>query len=139
MTGFLLDTNVLSETRKPKPHGGVIAWLRTLDPAQIFICAFSFGEIQWGIERTRENAPSRATELELWLDAAIKAHRILPMDAACFREWGRIVKGKSDHLRSDALIAAAARVHGLTVATRNVKDFTRFHVPVYNPFDFARE
>ncbi len=137
MIRYLLDTNVLSETRKPKPHGGVLAWLGTLHVEQISVAAFSVGEIRLGIEMTRSHNPTRAAELEAWVEIAIQTHESLPMDSACFREWGRMVKGKSNQLQSDAMIAAPGKVHGVTVATRNVRDIGRFGVPVYNPFEFT--
>ena len=68
MTRYLLDTNVVSELRKPRPHGGVLAWMGTLHEDQIFLSAVTLGELQRGIERTRKQDPSKAQEIELWLD-----------------------------------------------------------------------
>lgn len=93
-TAFLLDTNVVSELRKPRPHGGVLAWLSLL----------------------------------------ADAYNVLPMDAATFRAWARLMHKQSDTLHEDAKIAATASVHGLTVATRNVADFHALGLTVFNPF-----
>jgi predicted nucleic acid-binding protein len=134
VTRFLLDTNIVSEVRKPKPHGGVIAWIESLRDDQIYISAVTIGELQRGIERTRSQDKPTALAIESWLDQLEKTHNILPMDAACFREWARLMESKSDHLLEDAMIAATARVHTLKVATRNENDFDLFQVDYINPF-----
>jgi toxin FitB len=133
---YLLDTNVVSELRRPKPHGGVLAWLRKLRDEQIFLSAVTFGEFQRGIERTRAQNRTKAEEIESWVERLTGTSQILPMDAICFCEWGRLMEGKQEHLLEDAMIAATARIHGLVVATRNDKDFARLNVPVENPFRF---
>ena len=134
MISYLLDTNVISETRKPRPHGGVMAWIDSIVAEQILVPAISIGELQIGIEKTRAQDPARAASLEFWLASFATSHQILPMDENCFREWARISHNTSNTLIVDAMIAATARVHGLTVATRNTGDFARFVVPVFNPF-----
>ena len=91
-------------------------------------------EIQTGIEITRKQDPSKAMEFDSWLDRVMSYYAILPADGIIFREWARIVAGTSDDLAADAMIAATARVHGLTVVTRNIKDFKTFGVKVFNPF-----
>jgi predicted nucleic acid-binding protein len=131
---YLLDTNIVSELRKRKPHGAVLAWLDTLRPEQIFISAVTIGELQAGAELTRKNDPAKAEEIESWLMSTEGAFSVIPMDAACFREWARLKAGKPSELIEDAMIAAAARVHGLQVATRNEKDFRQFQVSSFNPF-----
>jgi predicted nucleic acid-binding protein len=131
---YLLDTNIVSELRKRKPHGAVLAWMDTLRPEQIFISAVTIGELQAGAELTRKNDPSKAAEIENWLMITEGAFSVIPMDAACFREWARLKAGKSSELIEDAMIAATARVHGLQVATRNEKDFRQFQVSSFNPF-----
>jgi predicted nucleic acid-binding protein len=131
---YLLDTNVVSELRKPRPHGGVLAWLESLDDAQIFLSAVTLGEIQAGIELTREQDAAKANEIEAWLELVAGAYNLLPMDAASFRTWARMMHRKSDTLYEDAMIAATAKVHGLTVATRNVSDFHALGLEVFNPF-----
>lgn len=131
---YLLDTNVVSELRRPRPHGGVLAWLESLDDAQLYLSAVTLGEIQAGIEITREQDPDKAKEIEAWLELVAGAYNVLPMDVAVFRAWAKLMHGKSDTLYEDAMIAATAKVHGLTVATRNVVDFNVFGVEVFTPF-----
>ena len=134
---FLLDTNVVSELRRQRPHGGVVAWLQTLDDAQLHLSAVTLGEIQAGIELTREQDPSKAQEIEAWLELVAGSYNVMPMDAATFRAWARLMHRKSDTLNEDAMIAATALVHGLTVATRNVSDFNALGLEVFNPFASA--
>lgn len=131
---YLLDTNVVSELRKPRPHGGVVAWLQSIDDTQLYVSAVTLGEIQAGIELTREQDPEKAQALEAWLELVANAYNVLPMDAATFRAWARLMHRKSDTLYEDAMIAATANVHGLTVATRNVADFKALNTEVFNPF-----
>lgn len=133
-TRYLLDTNVISELRKPRPHGGAVAWLESLDDAQLYVSAVTLGEIQAGIELTREQDVQKALEIEAWLNLLAGSYNILPMDAATFRAWARLMHRKSDTLYEDAMIAATAVVHGLTVATRNVADFNALGLEVFNPF-----
>jgi toxin FitB len=131
---FLLDNNVISELRKNRPHGAVVAWRRSVPAHQLAVPAVVLAEIQAGIELTRKQDAMKASELEDWLDRVMSYYTILPADGTIFREWARLMNGKSDDLSADAMIAATARVHGLTVATRNVKDFSGFNVQVFNPF-----
>ncbi len=134
MGKYLLDTNVVSELRKPRPHGGVVAWLESIDDTQLYLSAVTLGEIQAGIELTREQDPEKAKAIEAWLELVAGAYNVLPMDAATFRAWARLMHRKSDTLYEDAMIAATAKVHGLTVATRNVSDFNALGTEVFNPF-----
>lgn len=134
---YLLDTNVVSELRKPRPHGAVVSWLESLDDAQLHLSAVTLGEIQAGIEITRAQDTEKAKEIEAWLELVAGAYNVLPMDAAAFRAWARLMHGKSDTLYEDAMIAATAKVHGLTVATRNVADFNALGLEVFNPFASA--
>ena len=131
---YLLDTNVVSELRKPRPHGGVVAWLESLDDAQLFISAVTLGEIQAGIELTREQDPAKAQDMEAWLALVAGAYNVLPMDATAFKAWAKLMHRKSETLYEDAMIAATAQVHGLTVASRNVADFQALGFEVFNPF-----
>jgi predicted nucleic acid-binding protein len=131
---YLLDTNVVSEVRKPRPHGAVLTWLNAQHDEQLFLSAVTLGEVQAGIERTRRQDPAKAHEIERWADQLAASFQILPMDTPCFREWGRITDQKPDQLLEDAMIAATARVHGLIVATRNERDFKRLDVRILNPF-----
>ncbi|WP_310463818.1 type II toxin-antitoxin system VapC family toxin [Sphaerotilus sp.] len=135
---YLLDTNVVSELRKLRPHGGVVAWLQSLEDTQLHLSAVTLGEIQAGIELTREQDAGKAREIEAWLELVAGAYNVLPMDAATFRAWARLMHRKSDTLYEDAMIAATAQVHGLKVATRNVADFQALGVEVFNPFAATR-
>lgn len=131
---YLLDTNIVSELRKPKPHGGVVAWLESVDDAHLHLSAVSIGEIQAGIELTRQQDPAKAADIEAWLDMLATAYNVLPMDATTFRRWARLMHRQSDTLYEDAMIAATAQIHGLTVATRNEADFKALGMEVLNPF-----
>lgn len=132
---YLLDTNIVSELRKPRPHGAVVAWLEARTDAELAISAVTLGEIQAGIEITRAQDARKAAELEAWADQLASSLNVLPMDAACFRQWGRLMHRQSDTVSEDAMIAATAQVHRLTVVTRNLRDFARFEVPLLNPFE----
>jgi len=134
VTRFLLDTKVISELRKTKPHGAVVAWLETLRVEQIFLSAVTMGELQTGVELTRRQNPAKAREIESWLSLVEMSFAFVPMDPACFREWSRLMAGKPGALREDAMIAATAAVHGFTVATRDEKDFRHLGVEIINPF-----
>lgn len=131
---FLLDTNVVSELRKLKPHGAVVAWLESVDDVTLHLSAVTVGEIQAGIELTRNQDAAKAAELEAWLDLVALTYNILPMNGPEFRRWARLMHRKSDVHYEDAMIAATAAEHRLTVVTRNVKDFRHFDVDVLNPF-----
>jgi predicted nucleic acid-binding protein len=137
VTRYLLDTNIVSELRKRKPHGAVLAWMDTLRPEQIFLSAVTIGDLQAGAELTRKIDPAKAAEIENWLTVTEGTFPVIPMDSACFREWARLKAGKSSEPIEDAMIAATARVHGLDVATRNEKDFGQFQVTVFNTFGFG--
>jgi predicted nucleic acid-binding protein len=131
---YLLDTNVVSELRKPKPHGAVVAWIKSVPDPDLFMSVVTIGEIQAGIELTRQQDQDKALELERWLESVALTYNILVMDAAVFREWARLMHNASDTLYEDAMIAATARIHKLTIATRNIADFKHFGVKVVNPF-----
>jgi predicted nucleic acid-binding protein len=133
---YLLDTNVISETRKPRPHGGVIAWLNSVPAGQLSLSAITIGELQAGVERTRRQDPEKANAIDDWIDLIIATWEVIPADAAVYREWARLMAGKSNELFEDAMIAATAKVRGLTVVTRNVRDFQPFSIQVLNPFLF---
>ncbi len=131
---YLLDTNVVSELRKARPHGAVLAWIASVDDAQLHLSAVTIGEIQAGIELTRAQDPVKAEQLSAWLDQVAGAYNVLPMGVSAFRAWAKLMHRKSDTVYEDAMIAATAQVHGLTVVTRNLADFRQFSVPLLDPF-----
>lgn len=131
---YLLDTNVVSELRRPRPHTAVLDWMSNVSADRLFVSAVTVGEIQAGIEITREQDPTKADEIERWLDQVVASYGVLAMDAAAFREWARLKHRKSATLVEDAMIAAIALVNDLTVATRNVADFRALGLDVINPF-----
>ena len=131
---YLLDTNVVSELRKPRPHAAVVRWIGSVEDHTLHLATVTLGEIQTGIELTREQDPGKAGETEAWLELLSASLNVLTMDGAAFRCWAKLMHRQSDTLYEDAMIAAVAKVNGLTVVTRNVRDFTGFGVPVLNPF-----
>lgn len=131
---YLLDTNVVSELRKPKPHQGVVEWMRHAPEGSLFLSVVSLGEIQAGIEITREQDPRKADEIERFLTDVAQTYNIVPADAPVFRRLAQLVHRRPDHHLEDALIAASALVRGLSVVTRNVADFKPFGVRVIDPF-----
>ena len=135
---YLLDTNVVSELRRAKPHGAVVAWLEGVADADLHLAAVTLGEIQAGVEITRERDVAKAAEIEAWLELVAGTFNVLAADGAVFRAWGRLMHGAQDRLIEDALIAATALVHGLTVVTRNLRDFRPFGVAVLDPFAARR-
>jgi predicted nucleic acid-binding protein len=132
---FLLDTNVVSELRKIRPHGAVLAWLEGISDNELHISVVTLAEIQVGIEITREQDAAKAAEIESWANQVSATYNVLAMDAATFRLWAKLMHRQSDTVYEDAMIAATAMVHKLTVVTRNFRDFERFQVPLFNPFD----
>ncbi|MEY3642689.1 MAG: hypothetical protein RLZZ149_617 [Pseudomonadota bacterium] len=132
---YLLDTNVISELRKPKPHGAVLAWIKTIPSSNLFVSAVSIGEIQAGIELTREQNQQKAIELETWLNQIIATNQVLPLDAIRFKISAKIMHRQSDTVNEDAMIAATAIHAKLIIVTRNIKDFKHFNVKLFNPFE----
>lgn len=136
---FLLDTNVVSEWTKPHPNPGVVQWLETVNEDEVFLSVVTFAELRHGIERLAAGA--RRRKLDQWLRSELPARfegRIALIDGAIADEWGRLVaqreiSGKSIHAM-DAFIAATARVHGLTLVTRNVSDFSASVKTLVNPW-----
>jgi predicted nucleic acid-binding protein len=136
---YLLDTNVVSELRRTKPHGAVVQWIQDVAEADLHISAVTIGEIQAGIEVTRDQHEAKAAEIEHWLDLVATSFNIVAMDAAAFRMWARLMHRASNTLYEDAMIAAIAKVHKYTLVTRNVVDFKHFGIPMLNPFTTRRK
>jgi hypothetical protein len=137
---FLLDTNVVSEARRPAGHPGVRAWLRSVPAVDLFVSVLVVGEIRRGVEQVRRRDPPHAAVIEAWLLrlATDYRDRVLPVTAAVAEEWGRL--NVPDPLPVvDGLLAATARVHGLVLVTRNTDDFARTGVRLLNPFGGAPE
>lgn len=134
---FLVDTNVLAELRKGarcNPH--VARWSHQHVPTTMWISVITLGEIRKGVELVRPRDPSQAAALETWLlrVAAAFSGRTLPLDAMVADAWGRM-NARSPLPAIDGLLAATATVHGLVLATRNVRDFERSGVALVNPFE----
>ena len=108
---YLLDTNVVSELRKPRPHGAVVAWLDGTADEDLHVSAVTLGELQAGVEITRERDQEKASEIEIWIDQVAQTWNILPVDARVFRVCAKLMHRRPDHLFEDALIAATAIVH----------------------------
>jgi hypothetical protein len=131
---YLLDTNVVSELRKLKPHGAVVAWMSKVSDTSIALSAVTIGEIQAGIEISREQDKEKAKQLENWLNQVESVYNVIPLNAQIFRRWGKIMHRQSNTILEDGLIAATAIENNLTVVTRDEKDFKRLKVNVLNPF-----
>jgi predicted nucleic acid-binding protein len=131
---YVLDTNVVSELRRTRPHGAVLAWLADTRHQDIHISAATVGEIQAGIELTRENDAAKADELERWLVEVVLSMNVIAPDAETFRIWARLMHRRQSQLWDDAMIAATAIQRSATVVTRNVKDFELFGIPIVDPF-----
>ncbi|MFZ1965279.1 MAG: type II toxin-antitoxin system VapC family toxin [Roseiarcus sp.] len=133
---FLLDTNVVSELRRTRPHGAVVAWLHSAPKGSLRICALTLGEIQRGVEITRTRDPAKARAIEIWADKVEQSFSVISVDAAVFRRHAKLMQGRSSGIYEDALIAATALVHELVVITRDVADFKGFGVRAIDPFGF---
>jgi predicted nucleic acid-binding protein len=132
---YLFDTNIVSELRRPKPHGAVLNWVAGVPSEQIFLSAVSLGEIQQGIEALRPLDPQKAASLEAWADRLAAQPNVLPMTATIFRLWAKLMRGRPDTLYEDAMLAATAITHQLVLVTRNTKDFVTFGGLLFNPFE----
>lgn len=132
---FLLDTNVISETAKLRPNSAVMNWLASVPKSSVFLSSVTIGDLQRGAERARNHDPAKAERLEAWIDALIETHHCLSFDVEAAKEWARMLPKATNQNAEDAMIAAIARAHRLTVVTRNLKDFTAFGVSLFNPFD----
>ena len=109
-------------------------WFEGLRDEQICLSAVTLGELQEGVERTRKQDAAKASAIEAWVNELENSSTVLPMDGRCFRQMARMMVGRQEHLLYDVMIAATARLHGLTVATRNEKDFRHLGIAIFNPF-----
>jgi predicted nucleic acid-binding protein len=136
---YLLDTNVVSELRKSAPDRNVAAWAAANARAGIFISALVIGEIRHGIEKVRDRDPRQADSLEAWLDTLVVTYqdRVLPVTVAVADEWGQLNAMSPPPPAIDGLMAATAKVHHLTLVTRNIADVAGAGVPLVNPFRTA--
>ena len=134
---FLLDTNVLSELRKKRPDPAVLKWFESTRSADLYLSVLVLGEIRQGIERLRRREPSRASVYTVWLESLRRdfADRLLSVSEAVALEWGRLAGAAPSVPPIDGLLAATARVHGLTLVTRNVADVARTGVATLDPFE----
>ncbi len=136
MVKYLLDTIVISETRRKAPNAGLQAWLRRADPQALHVSVLSFGEIAKGIELIGLKYPAAGLALRKWFDEMRRLYtdRLIPINVDVAEEWGRI-----SALRSlpviDGLLAATAIVHKMTLVTRNLRDMERTGVMVVNPWE----
>ena len=132
---YLVDANVLSEPTKPSPDPAVTAWLRRHE-GEFVVDAVVLGELSVGV--LGHPAGRKRAELERWFDSVVTVLECLPWDGAVGRRWARLIVQLKRQGRSlpllDSMIAATALHHGLTVVTRNVRDFERTGVKVFNPF-----
>ena len=134
---YLIDTNIISEVRKgAKCDRYVAAWFESIADADIYLSVLVIGEIRKGIERARPNNPVQASALEQWLTELVRSftERIMPIDQAVADEWGRM-SAKRSLSTIDALLAATAKVNGMTLATRNISDVVNLGVRVLDPFE----
>jgi predicted nucleic acid-binding protein len=139
MSGFLLDTNVVSDLRKPRPNSGLVEWIDATDESKLFLSVITVGELRIGIEMQQDKRKRGA--LETWLVSDLLerfAGRVLSLDIDVAERWGRLegrARAGSGKLPAiDSLIAATALQHGLTLITQNESNFARTGVPILNPW-----
>jgi predicted nucleic acid-binding protein len=133
--GYLLDTNLISETRKRRADAGVMAFLAAADNAGLFLSVLTLGELRKGVEARRRADAATAARLEAWVDdiETSFADRVLRVDVAAARLWGELSARRSLPV-IDTLIAATAIVRGLTLVTRNTRDVATTGVPLFDPW-----
>jgi len=133
--GYLLDTNVVSETRRNRPDPGVLDFLSAADSAGLFLSVLTLGELHKGIETRRRSDPLSAERIEYWVNGVVTlfADRILPIDSEIGRKWGELSAGRSLPV-IETLIAATAIIRGLTLVTHNARDVEATGVTLLDPW-----
>ena len=131
---FLVDTDVLSALRRRERHPKVVAWLSSQRDSELHLSVVTIGEVERGIAQQQSRDPAFARALSAWLENVLTlyANRVLPIDLATARRWGKLT-AQIGHSSADLLIAATALEHGLTVVTQNVRHFEPSGVPVVDP------
>jgi toxin FitB len=131
---YLVDTNVLSEARRGSREARL--WLRSVEPATIYLSVITLGEVMKGIALKQRTDPRAASALTVWLEQLRLDHsdRILPISDRVALEWGRLAAERPRGMAA-GLIAATAMVHGKIIVTRSVADFTDTRIPVINPWN----
>ncbi|MCQ4188054.1 type II toxin-antitoxin system VapC family toxin [Methylocystis suflitae] len=139
MSGWLLDTNVLSELRRPRPNAKVVAFVAAQPLDRLYVSVVTFAEIRFGIELVTD--PARRGELQDWLTLKVRplfSQRTLPVSEDVMLKWRLLVeegrKTRYTFSQPDLIIAATALLHGLTVVTRDTGDFEKARTPVVNPW-----
>jgi predicted nucleic acid-binding protein len=133
---YLIDTNIISEVRKgARCNPNVASWYGKIADANLYLSVLVIGEIRKGIERIRPKDGAQANAIENWLAAVDRAfgERILPVDRAVANEWGRLNASRPLPV-IDGLLAATAKIHGMTLVTRNTVDIADLGVHILNPF-----
>ena len=140
MSGFLLDTNCVSELIRPRPEPGVVGWMRAVDESLLYLSVLTLGELRSGAAALPQS--KRRTYLEGWLELDVRVRfsgRILAIDDMVADRWGWLTaeaERKGRPLAAvDGLLAATALEHNLTIVSRNVRDFAHTHVPILNPWE----
>ena len=133
---YLLDTNVVSEIRRPRAAPQVVAWVRSVPSTDVFISVLVLGEVRTGIERLRKRDPAQAAVYHDWLKdlRGTFAERTIQVDGEIAEDWGRM--NAADPMPIvDGLMAATAKVHGMVLVTRNVAHVARPGIRVLNPWE----
>jgi predicted nucleic acid-binding protein len=135
---FLIDTNIISELKKPTPNAGLLKWFDEVSPKDLYLSVITLGEIRKGIEmKKRKDSNFKSEAYEEWLNHLIHVYkdRIIQIDKEVVNLWGIFMSISVSVPAIDGLIAASAKEHDLTLVTRNTKDFKHFPVNLYNPFN----